>query len=58
MAMQSLATISEQCFDRYWKGMMLNASECVGLGAGMIEEGCLRNGLPIRFTSRKPDEQP
>ena len=42
----------------YWKGMMLNASECVGLGAGMIEEGCLRNGLPIRFTSRKPDEQP
>lgn len=38
--MQSLATISEQCFDRYWKGMMLNASECVGLGAGMIEDVC------------------
>ena len=50
--MQSLAAISMQCFDRYWKGMMLNASEC-----GIIEEGCLHNGLPIRFTSRKPDEQ-
>lgn len=30
--MQSLVAISMQYFDRYWKGMMLNALECVGWG--------------------------